>query len=759
MAVGLLNVLNGFQGLFGTVFSGLKKVANGNLLISLTQEAYIDRMLAGVDAYKSIDKAATEMVRSLGGGVNAIRDISRATLNAVHDLEIARKYNISSEELIRAQANYASALGRNVRLSQGKFDENGNIIEGTSQLETLAAMSRVFQDSTTEMLQNMELFGLGIDDASKRSEKMYKTAAKSGISLSKYTDTVVKNMRMAQNFTFKNGLKGLESMAKKAVELKMDMAQIEGFANKVNSLEGSVTTAAKLQVLGGPFAQFSDPLSMLSESLTDIEGLQDRMIKMFGSLGRFNKQTGEIEVSSFSKRQIREAASLMGMDYNQVMNMIQSNARREEIQKQITQTVGEGTFNKDFMELLKNTAQFRNGVAYFSDGDKEYTIEELSAGGEELQKTLMSRYQDESKDIKDIAMHLISIEESANAIVKQMETGKAYGESMKRYREGGKTSLEIFDDFRYGFADKVDFNKIGNAMGAFQHAAMSITDTLGKLILPQLEQIPTRMDGIVSGLEHILIEVGDLMKIPRDKIDGLLTGKINFSGNGSAPKPGKESEGSNFVENATDITNDVINGVINLMNRNGLETITPPLKELGGPIIGESHAKGGVPIIAEGGEFIVNQKTMENYGPLIEAMNANGAKQYHLGGYIGGGKIGNIPVSFSDSNSDILKSIDTSIKSIAPQRYTITPTVTNGIQTYKVSERENRVIENQRKPEEETPKEMTVNIKFSDLMVKGDGLLKNILPSIINSSDFVDKVRAVILSGLNGKDRNEKRFN
>ena len=88
-------------------------------------------------------------------------------------------------------------------------------------------------------------------------------------------------------------------MAKKATAIKLDMQQVANFANNVDSVEKSITVASKLQVLGGPFAQMADPMGMLNESLNDMEGLQDRMVNMIGSLGTFNKTTGEVEVSSF----------------------------------------------------------------------------------------------------------------------------------------------------------------------------------------------------------------------------------------------------------------------------------------------------------------------------------------------------------------------------------------------------------------------------------------------------------------------------
>ena len=754
MAWGILGILNTLGNIASAGAKAVSNLADGTLLIKFTQKTLIEGMTNTVNAYKSIDKSATDMVRALGGGVNAIREISRYTLNAVHDLKIAENYNISTEELLRAQADYQNALGRTVRFSQGKTDENGNIIEGTSQIERLAQLQRVFQDNTTSLLSEMELYGLGIDDVSERSLRMYKTAQKSGLSLSKYTDSIVKNMKMAQNFTFKNGLKGLENMAKKSLELKMDMAQIEGMANKLNTIEGSITTAAKLQVLGGPFAQLSDPLSMLSESLTDMEGLQDRMIKMFSGLGSFNKKTGEIEVSSFSKRQIREATSALGVDYNQIMNMIQSSARRDEVERQVKEGVGENAFSKDFLEILKNNAQFRNGQAIYSDGNQEYTIEQLAADTD-AQKNIMANYQDERRDIKDIALSVISIEEKVEGVYKQLITGKAYAESEGRYREGGRTNLELVEEFfRNANKNGIDFNKIGESLNVASNFSASIFKDLSESILPQFSTLTTKTDNFIDAL-------GTLVGKLNEGVGRIIKG-ISVGGEASAPAslegidPGIFTRFMNWL--TANFSNPIQQSLVEYSNEGTVPEL--PSLGLGGPVIGESHAKGGVPLVAEGGEFVVNKNTMDNYGPLIETMNTIGAKQYHLGGYVGGiGRNANLQVSFRDTNTDILESIDASIKSLDTSRYTIRPTITNGIQTYRVSEKERDIIQGRKETEKQTPQEMTVNIKFSDLLVKGDGIVKNILPSIVNSSEFVDKVRNMILNSLpNKSDKAEKKI-
>ena len=50
--------------------------------------------------------------------------------------------------------------------------------------------------------------------------------------------------------------------------------------------------------------------------------------------------------------------------------------------------------------------------------------------------------------------------------------------------------------------------------------------------------------------------------------------------------------------------------------------ITAQKFEEGGPVIGQSHSRGGVPIEAEGGEYVINKRSTAKYTDLIQAINA-----------------------------------------------------------------------------------------------------------------------------------------
>ena len=48
-------------------------------------------------------------------------------------------------------------------------------------------------------------------------------------------------------------------------------------------------------------------------------------------------------------------------------------------------------------------------------------------------------------------------------------------------------------------------------------------------------------------------------------------------------------------------------------------------KELGGPLVGPSHKKGGIPIEVEGGEYIIRKKSVnKKTEPVLEYINKNG---------------------------------------------------------------------------------------------------------------------------------------
>ena len=282
--------------------------------------------------YQKVDAAASKYAKTVGMTKAGMDSLAKTSLNNVAS-KLASTYNISTEELLEAQSNYIKASGRNIRLDN-------------ADQENIAAMHKI-GGSGNELAALYDNFGVSMEETADHVGKMFSDASKQGLSFEKYSDNVAKNIKIAQNYTFKNGLKGLESMAKKATAMKMDMQQVAALADKVSTVEGAIDVSAQLQVLGGPFAQLADPLGMLNEGLNDMEGLQDRLIKMVGGLGSFDKETGEVKVSAFNKQRIKAASQAMGVSYDAIMESVNAQARRGEISKQIAASATASGFNDE----------------------------------------------------------------------------------------------------------------------------------------------------------------------------------------------------------------------------------------------------------------------------------------------------------------------------------------------------------------------------------------------------------------------------
>lgn len=395
----------------GNFSNTLKNTTNtiGNITSSIRNIGYaISDMLK---PWEKANAAASKYAKTIGLSGSGMKALTDNTINNVVNSKIGIDFNMSTDELIAAQQNYIQGVGRSLRIS----DE---------QQVSLAAMTSVMGDKAIELSTAFENFGVDLNSVAEHSFDMFDTAAKRGVSFDKLSDNVAKNIKIAQNYTFRNGLKGLESMAAKAVALKMDMAQVAAFAERVGSVEGSIDVASKLQVLGGQFANMADPLGMLNEGLNDMEGLMDRVTKMVGGLGSFNKETGQVDVSSFNKKRVFAASQAMGISYDTLMESVNAQAKREAIKKEIGASASASALDEKMKELLMNSATFdkESGKYGVSIGGEFKTLDKLQNSDYSL---LIEETQSEAQDIKDIARMLRSYTEKVQGFNKQKEAIQA----------------------------------------------------------------------------------------------------------------------------------------------------------------------------------------------------------------------------------------------------------------------------------------------------------------------------------------------
>ena len=396
---------NAYDQIWSTVEGGFSKIsAGGRKIIGIGKEF--------LDSWMKVDTATSNMVRNIGMSGKAMSALRVNTINTIKKTNWSDLYGVGMEDIISLQENYIKGSGRQIGMSN-------------EDIEKSIGLSKIMGENGAQLASSLENFGLSYSASADLAGKMFKNASKYGLSFEKYSQNFLQNIKLAQNYTFKNGLAGLESMAKKATAIRLDMQQIASFAEKVGTLQGAVETSAQLQVLGGPFAQFSDPLGMLNESLTDMEGLMDRFQRIVGNLGKFNTITGQVDVGASNKQRIRAAAQAMGMDYGQVMESVQASGRRNYIESQIGNISGLSDIEKEF---IKNTANVKNGKVMLSLVDKNGNRKEMTAAQAKssgLLFEIMRQNSQESDDVRNIASDTRQMREQIIGVEKKREAIEA----------------------------------------------------------------------------------------------------------------------------------------------------------------------------------------------------------------------------------------------------------------------------------------------------------------------------------------------
>lgn len=381
---------------------GTKEVADGAKSIYTTIKETLKPWAQSNDE-------AMKYARSMGMSQKTADLYLSKTVSWAADNNIGLLFNKTTDELIKMQGKYSEVLGRNVQLT----DEQ--------KKDMLAMENFLGEDGMMDIANNLENLGMGMSDSAEFVKKQLDSATKSGIVASKLTKTIRENIKMAQNYTFKNGLDGLASMAKKAIELKTDMSLVEGFANNVSTLEGSITTGANLQVLGGSYAMGADPLSMMYESLNDMEGLFDRAVGMAKGKVFYNDQTGNFEMGAMDRYIMKQAATTMGIDPSKLIDSAfrQASLGRIEDQVRLNSNI---SGDKEMIDLVKNLATWDNGEAVVNIGGKDKKVSEL---GIEDKEKLEAMQRTDSQNLQEMAINLRSMNDIMSGTEKEINNEQA----------------------------------------------------------------------------------------------------------------------------------------------------------------------------------------------------------------------------------------------------------------------------------------------------------------------------------------------
>lgn len=358
-----------------------------------------------LDPWKKANAEAMAYAKTMGISQATADKYLNKTVSWASENNIGLLFNKSTDELIKMQGKYSDVLGRNVQLTSAQ------------KKDMLAIEAFLGEDGMMDIANNLENLGYGMSDSAEFIKETMDEATKTGIAASKLTKTIRENIKMAQNYTFKNGLDGLSNMAKKAIELKTDMSFVNSFIDKVSTVEGAISTGAQLQVLGGNYAMGSDPLSMMYESLNDVEGLFDRAVSMAKGKVFYNEKTGNFEMGAMDRYLMKQASNAMGVDSSKMIDVAFRQASLDKIEKQARLNSNISS-DEDMIRMIKNLATWNNGNGVINVDGEDVKISELTTNHK---SKLESMGRTDSQNLQEMAISLRSMEDIVSGIKKEMD--------------------------------------------------------------------------------------------------------------------------------------------------------------------------------------------------------------------------------------------------------------------------------------------------------------------------------------------------
>lgn len=356
-----------------------------------------------------MDKEIRNAARSMGIGNKQYETFAR-NMNRAADSTTMMGVNI--KELAKLQRGYSEEIGRSVRLTEKGFKAMAGMAEGTG----------LGNEFAVQMAASADDFGMSVEASAKLVEDTMNIAGEMGVNSSKAASTLQKNLKLAQKYGFKGGVKALGKMSADALRLKLDMDGIAGLAEKVFRPEGAIEMAAQLSVMGGEFAKLGDPMQLMFKARNDFEGFSKDIAKAAGEFVKFNKESGTFEVmGGLARDRMREISKITGIGVEELTKMAEAQKRIDAIgqvspinmnekDKELVSSLAE--FNQDTKQWEINVGTFSADVKDLKESDlksiraQKQTLDERAKQARTFDDTIKDTIETFKQQFLDVAIQL-----------------------------------------------------------------------------------------------------------------------------------------------------------------------------------------------------------------------------------------------------------------------------------------------------------------------------------------------------------------
>jgi hypothetical protein len=451
---------------YGTAFLNtlFKGAADGTA--GTVQRFIADNIIGGIDgAFKKIgfDVDVNQSDFYPLGAVAYWDKIIKSVKDVNQNLGISGTLSKTLEENFKLAYSDAVEIGANqedvAKNYQQYVSETGRAIAMTSnQMYNLTEMSKVFGMESTKVISTYNGVGLGISESTKRMKRLVIESNKMGLVPSEVMKELNANLDAIDKYSFKNGVKAMEKMAKNAILTKVSMKSALALSEKLweGGVEGAIQMGAELQLLGGEFAAMGDPFELFYTARNEPEKFQAQLAKIASTYAVINKESGEVEINAQGMQVLREAAKATGQDFTELAKAGKNMRKVMNI---------EGLFDasikgkNDFDDILNKVA----GVAEYDKTMNQWVVR-MQQGGKEVVKSISALTEGDIAKLDLVGE--VSEQDVFKSIIKSNET---LSETLQRLINTLKVDM-------LSSADYTEFYSMA------QQAASNIKETLAPII-------------------------------------------------------------------------------------------------------------------------------------------------------------------------------------------------------------------------------------------------------------------------------------
>ena len=445
------------------------------------------------------------------------------------------KWGITVDELFQTFKAISIEIGRNLRIPP-EVTERVTLLTKTLEGFDGAAFADAF-DRVGFSLK--DAIG-GVDDTNNAMSDVLSTGRQMGVVMETFLKNVSSEIKLINTYQFEGGVEGLSRMVARAQRLGVSMADVTGLAENLLDPEGAIEFAAKMQVIGGAASDLTDPFKLMYMASNDLEGLQKAIIDTASEAATFDEVKNKFVISPATQRQLRDQATAMGMNYQDLADAATKAARESAVLSQMEFTEGISPEDK---ELIASMAQIGKGGAAEV---KIPGIDEL-VSVEDVTEEQLELLRKEGQTDSDIYKQQLTVAEKANQYLALMDTSmrfmvKELGGDSRAALEGafsqtaaGKLNLlteEQIETLMGGDEEKIA-KLIGNLSGSLTKEAFGLVQDAAKglnIENAHLMELPPANDFILRpGMDEPLRFNKDDLVIGGTDLEGALQGGMSGS--------------------------------------------------------------------------------------------------------------------------------------------------------------------------------------------------------------------------------------